>query len=98
LRKSSGGLRSSALTPTADIAGSRLISAKCQKRKRAACNLDVWFVTPTDIKRALLDHLVNGREDTGRHSDAERFCGLKVDNKLELRWLGDRHIDRLFSL
>ena len=35
----------------------------------------------------LFDHLVGGRQDRGRHREAERLGGLQVDNQFKLDWL-----------
>jgi len=43
----------------------------------------------------LLDHLVGGEDELGRNLQAERFCGLAVDDQLELGRLDDRQVGRL---
>ena len=44
-------------------------------------------MSPTNAPQkttTLSDHLVGADEQRRRHFDAERFCGLEVDNELEL--------------
>jgi hypothetical protein len=41
---------------------------------------------------ALFDHLVGDCQQRGRHGNAERFGGLKIDNKGKLARLLDRKI------
>jgi hypothetical protein len=57
----------SALLPIADIVGHRSKSASCQFRK--------W---PSSF-----DHLVRAAEQCRRYGEAEDFCALEVDDKLE---------------
>ena len=35
-------------------------------------------------KRRLLDHLVGGGKQRRRNTNAERFCGFEIDDKLEV--------------
>src|SRR5215208_6864507 len=44
------------------------------------------------------DHLVGAREQGGRDRQAERFCGVQVQEKLELRGLEHRQIARPVAL
>ena len=41
------------------------------------------------------DHLVGAGEDRLRHGEAERLCGLQVDDQLEFRRLLDWQIGRI---
>jgi len=50
------------------------------------------------VRYASLDDLVGAGEQCRRNLEAKRFCGLEVDDELELGWLFDRHIGRLFAL
>jgi hypothetical protein len=59
-------------------------------------SLVVRFVPNSEVGLSL-DHFVNSSEETGRHGNAERFGGPKVDDELEFRWLHYGHIGRLFS-
>jgi hypothetical protein len=43
------------------------------------------------------DHLVGGREQRLRHIKAERLGGLEIDDEIELGWLYDRQVGRLFA-
>jgi hypothetical protein len=47
----------------------------------------VRFMPEADI--ALFDHLVGACEQRGRHLDSKRFCGLQIDDELELGQLQD---------
>jgi hypothetical protein len=44
--------------------------------------------------RASLDHLVGPCEQYRRYIQADRFCGLEVDDQFELGWLLDRQVAR----
>src|SRR5947209_12642577 len=44
-----------------------------------------------------LNHLINRSEKTGRHSNAEGFGGLEVDDELEFRRLHYGHVSGPFS-
>ena len=50
------------------------------------------------IAKGLFDHLVGGDEQRRWHGDAERFCGLEVDDQLEHGRLKDRQIGGLCAL
>jgi hypothetical protein len=39
---------------------------------------------------ALFDHFVGAGEQRRRHFEAERFCGLEIDVKLDFGYLLDR--------
>ena len=39
-----------------------------------------------DISRRLLDNLVGGGEQNGRHGDAYRRGGLEVDHEIKFLW------------
>src|SRR5215831_16304267 len=45
-----------------------------------------------------LDHLISAGEDRRRDRQAERLCGVEIDNQLEPRRLLDRQIARLGAL
>src|SRR5213078_1651488 len=47
---------------------------------------------------ALLDNLVGAYQQRMRHSEAERFGGLQVDDQLEGRRPLDRHLGGLLAL
>jgi hypothetical protein len=55
--------------------------------------------TPAEIvdKQLLLDHFVSGGQQRFRNGEAERLCGLKVDDEL-LGRLHQRKVGRLFAL
>src|SRR6516225_3632216 len=53
---------------------------------------------PHDELASSLDHLVGALLQKPGHVEAERPCGLEVDNQLEFRGLLDRHIRRLPTL
>src|SRR5262245_22913893 len=65
------------------------------------CCFDQTAVWHSDAARGpstpSFDHLVGGEEQTGRHSEAERFGSLQIDNELELRRLRNRQVSRLRS-
>ena len=44
------------------------------------------------------DHLVGAAEQGKRHREAERLCGLEVENQLSLRGLLDGQVCWLFAL
>jgi len=46
---------------------------------------------------SLFDHLVGGREHSGRHGEAERLRGLEVDDQLELGGLLHRQVSRFLT-
>src|SRR5882672_11291436 len=46
----------------------------------------------TAANASLFDHLGGAGEQRGRQVEAERFCGLEVDDKLELGRLLDRKL------
>src|SRR5262249_50521808 len=46
----------------------------------------------------LLDHLVGGAEQCGRNGEAERVCGLEIDDKLEFGRLLDGQIAGIGAL
>ena len=48
--------------------------------------------------KGLFDHLVGGREQRQRHSEAEHPGGLGVDDEFELRCLHDRQVHRFCTL
>src|SRR3974390_101954 len=48
-------------------------------------------------KRDLFDHLVGNGEQSGRESEAERLCSLKIDHKFELGWFQDRQVGRFLT-
>jgi hypothetical protein len=45
----------------------------------------------------LFDHLVGAGQQRGRHIEAERFCSLEIDDKVELSWLHDRQVGGFFT-
>ena len=47
---------------------------------------------------ALFDHLDGDRKQRRQHIDAERLCGLAIDDKFELGRLVDRQVGRLTPL
>src|SRR6476660_69481 len=58
-------------------------------------------VEPAANKRhrnTLLNHLVSGGEQRGRHGEAERLGCLEVHHQFELGWLLDRKVGRLRTL
>ena len=57
----------------------------------------VCFVPVADIVR-LFDHLVGVGEHGRGHIEVEHLGSLEIDDQLELRWLLDRKIGRLFAL
>src|SRR6266487_6388197 len=44
------------------------------------------------------DHLVGASEQRGRHGQAERLSGSKIDDQFKCRWLLERQARRLCSL
>jgi hypothetical protein len=51
-----------------------------------------------DITLHLFDHLVSDAEQPRREGEAERLCGLEVDDQLVLGWLLNRQIGWLGAL
>ena len=45
-----------------------------------------------------LNYLIDRSEETGWHSNTERFGSLKIDDELEPGWLHHRHIGRFLAL
>ena len=58
------------------------MSALCQKR----------------TSRRLFDHLVGAAEQRPRNGEAERLCGLEVDDQFDFRRLHHRQVGRLLAL
>src|SRR6516225_2074828 len=56
------------------------------------------LVSSSAHRNDLFDHLVGEREKVRRDCEAERLRGLEIDDQLELRWLHDWKIGRLFAL
>jgi hypothetical protein len=46
-------------------------------------------------KTSLFDHLIGTQQQVGGNFMADGFCGLQIDDQLELGWLFDREIGRL---
>jgi hypothetical protein len=44
---------------------------------------------------SLFDHLIGAQQQVGGNFMADGFCGLQIDDQLELGWLFDREIGRL---
>jgi hypothetical protein len=60
---------------------SRVMSALCQKQTFCGA-----------AKLRLFDHLVGERQQIVGNVNAERFCGLEIDDQLELGDMLDRQI------
>src|SRR5215470_1849927 len=74
-----------------DTAGSAAATAaRCRKFRRGSFIFEPPFTS--------LDHLVGDGEHTRGNGKAERFCGLEVDDQLELSRLHYRQVGRLFAL
>src|SRR5437870_3760185 len=73
----------SGLTPEADI---------------PRWTFDVRFVPIAAVSQPLLDHPVGAAEQRQRYVDAERLCGLEVDDHLDLGNLLHRKVGGLVAL
>src|SRR5262245_36086321 len=75
-----------------DTAGSAAApAARCSKFRRRS------FILVNPSSAFSLDHLIGAADKRERHRDAERFCGLHVDDQLEFRGLLDRQLRRLLT-
>src|ERR1700730_3967784 len=59
------------------------------------CNKATYAAQQTNV---LFDHLVGTRKQRWRNVEAERLCGLEVDNKIESCRLDARQVSGLVSL
>jgi hypothetical protein len=55
-------------------------------------------VVSTRSKRRLFDYLVGGHLHDRRHCEAERLCGLEIDDEFDLRGLLHRKLGGLLTL
>ena len=55
-------------------------------------------LTLTTWNTRLPDHLICAHEQRIRNRDIKRFGRLEVDDQIDLRYLLDRHVGRLFAL
>ena len=52
----------------------------------------------TQLVASLFDHLIGAGEQCGWHGEAERLCGLEIDDQLDFRGLLDRQVGCLLPL
>ena len=84
------GLRAemSALGQKQTCAAQKVMSALPPNADMCGAIWDVRFVPIADIP-ALFDHLIGACEQRRRYLNPKRFCGLQIDDELELRQLQD---------